>query len=117
MDVPFPASVKANVKLKSDRGNIYSDFDIDVDKSQPKINRSTQLGMYRVTVDDWVYGKINNGDPEVMMKGMQGSIYVRKGNKDLLNRWVTQSGQPVQRWQATKAEGLRLYKNFLPNPR
>jgi len=78
VDVTFPASVKANVKLKSDMGDVYSDFDIDVDKSQPKATRSNQSGMYRVTVDDWVYGKINSGGPEVMMKTMQGSIYVRK---------------------------------------
>ncbi|RYF58486.1 MAG: hypothetical protein EOO39_34200, partial [Cytophagaceae bacterium] len=56
VDVTFPASVKANVKLKSDMGDVYSDFDIDVDKSQPKATRSSQSGMYRVTVDDWVYG-------------------------------------------------------------
>ncbi|HEX9957124.1 MAG TPA: DUF4097 family beta strand repeat-containing protein [Fibrella sp.] len=78
VDVTFPASVKANVKLKSDMGDIYSDFDIDVDKNQPKATRSSQSGMYRVAIDDWVYGKINNGGPEVMMKTMQGSIYVRK---------------------------------------
>lgn len=78
VDVTFPTSVKANVKLKSDQGDIFSDFDIDVDKSQPKATRSSQTGMYRVTVDDWVYGKINNGGPEVMMKNMHGSIYVRK---------------------------------------
>ncbi len=78
VDVTFPASVKANFKLKSDRGDIFSDFDIDVDKSQPKATRTSQSGMYRVTVDDWVYGKINNGGSEVMMKTMQGNIYVRK---------------------------------------
>lgn len=78
VDVTFPTSVKANVKLKSDRGDIYSDFDIDVDKGQPKTTRTNQSGMYRVTVDDWVYGKINNGGADVMMKNMNGNIYVRK---------------------------------------
>lgn len=78
VDVTFPASVKANVKMKSDRGDLFSDFDIDVDKAQPKATRSAQSGMYRVTIDDWVYGKINGGGPEVMMKSMQGNIYVRK---------------------------------------
>ena len=78
VDVTFPSSVKANVKLKSDNGDVFTDFDIDVDKSQPKATRTNQSGMYRVTVDDWVYGKINNGGPEVMMKNMQGNIYVRK---------------------------------------
>lgn len=78
VDVTFPASVKANVKMKSDRGDLLSDFEIDVDKNQPKATRSNQAGMYRVTIDDWVYGKINGGGPEVMLKSMQGSIYVRK---------------------------------------
>lgn len=78
VDVTFPASVKANVKLKSDRGDIFSDFDIAIDKKQPQASRNNQSGMYRVTIEDWVYGKINGGGPEVMMKSMNGSIYVRK---------------------------------------
>ena len=78
VDVTFPASVKANVKLKSDRGDIFSDFDIDVDKGQPKTTRTSQNGMYHVKIEDWVYGKINSGGPEVMMKNMNGNIYIRK---------------------------------------
>ncbi|GAB2586236.1 DUF4097 family beta strand repeat-containing protein [Spirosoma areae] len=78
VDVTFPASVKANSKLKSDRGDIYSDFDIDVDKNQPKVSRTSQSGMYQVKIEDWVYGKINGGGPEVMMKNMNGNIYIRK---------------------------------------
>lgn len=78
VDVTFPASVKANSKLKSDRGDIFSDFDIDVDKNQPKVNRTSQSGMYQVKIDEWVYGKINGGGPEVMMKNMNGNIYIRK---------------------------------------
>ncbi|ADB40613.1 DUF4097 family beta strand repeat-containing protein [Spirosoma linguale] len=78
VDVTFPASVKANSKLKSDRGDIYSDFDIDVDKNQPKVSRTNQSGMYQVKIEDWVYGKINGGGPEVMMKNMNGNIYIRK---------------------------------------
>ena len=70
--------MKANVRIKSDRGNIFSDFDIAIDKKQAQATRSNQSGMYRVTIEDWVYGKINGGGPEVMMKSMNGSIYVRK---------------------------------------
>lgn len=76
--VTFPASVKANLKLKSDRGDVYSDFDMDIEKSQPKPTRSNESGWYRVTVDDWVNAKLNGGGPEVMMKNMNGNIYVRK---------------------------------------
>ena len=78
VDLTLPTSAKASVKIKSDQGDIYSDFDIDIDKSQPKVNRTNQSGMYRVSVDDWVQGKINGGGPEIMMKNMHGNIYVRK---------------------------------------
>ncbi|MFD2935917.1 DUF4097 family beta strand repeat-containing protein [Spirosoma flavum] len=78
VDVTFPATTKINVKLKSDQGEIFTDFDIDVDKSQPKVNRSSQNGMYRVNVEDWVQGKVNGGGREIMMKNMHGNIYIRK---------------------------------------
>ena len=78
VDVTFPASAKMNVKLKSDRGDMFSDFDIDIDKGQSKVNRTNQNGMYRVSIDDWVQGKINGGGREIMMKNMNGNIYVRK---------------------------------------
>ncbi|MGA0559518.1 DUF4097 family beta strand repeat-containing protein [Larkinella sp. VNQ87] len=78
VDVTFPANAKFNVKLKSDRGDIYSDFDVDVDKSQPNASRSAKDGMYKVSIDDWVQGKVNGGGREVMMKNMHGNIYIRK---------------------------------------
>ncbi len=78
VDVSFPPSAKANLKLKSDRGEIFTDFDIDIDKSEPKIDRSNHAGMYQLKLEDWVIGKINGGGPEVLMKNMDGNIYVRK---------------------------------------
>jgi hypothetical protein len=78
IDVLFPADIKANVKLKSDRGEMYSDFDIAVDKTQPKVEKNTEEHYYSVKIEDWVYGKINGGGPEMLMKTMQGDIYIRK---------------------------------------
>ncbi|AXE20681.1 hypothetical protein DR864_24575 [Runella rosea] len=78
VDVTFPPSAKFDVKLKSDRGEIYSDFDVDVDKTQPKANRVSKDGMYKVSVDDWIQGKVNGGGSEIMMKNMHGNIYIRK---------------------------------------
>lgn len=79
--VTLPADTKANLKLKSDMGEVYSDFDIDIDKTLPKIDRTNEQGMYKIKKDDWVYGKINGGGPEIMMKNMQGNIYVKKAIK------------------------------------
>ncbi|WP_221392316.1 DUF4097 family beta strand repeat-containing protein [Dyadobacter sp. NIV53] len=78
VDITFPATAKFDVKLKSDRGDVFSDFDIAVEKDKPKANTSGTNGMYKISIEDWVKGKVNGGGSEVMMKNMNGNIYVRK---------------------------------------
>jgi hypothetical protein len=81
VSVTLPADTKANLKLKSDMGDVFTDFDIDIDKTPSKAEKTTEPGMYKIKKDDWVYGKINGGGPEMMMKNMQGNIYVKKAAK------------------------------------
>jgi hypothetical protein len=81
VNVTLPADTKANLKLKSDNGDVFSDFDVDIDKTPAKVDKITEPGMYKIKKDDWVYGKINGGGPEMMMKNMQGDIYVKKAAK------------------------------------
>jgi len=82
INVTFPPSTKANLKMKSDNGDIYSDFDIDIDKTPSKAVTTSEKGLYKITKDDWVYGKMNGGGTEMLLKNMQGDIYVKKaGNK------------------------------------
>jgi hypothetical protein len=81
INVTLPSDTKANLKLKSDNGDVFSDFDIDIDKTPSKVDKTTEPGMYKIKKDDWVYGKINGGGPEMMMKNMQGDIYVKKAGK------------------------------------
>ena len=78
VDVTFPGSVKMSPRMKSDRGEIYSDFDMALEKSQPKVDRSSKSGVYRVSIEEGVSGKINGGGPQVLMKNMYGNIYLRK---------------------------------------
>lgn len=78
VDVTFPATLKANVKLKSDRGDIYTDFDVITSQQKNAVTRSNKAGMYSLKIDDWVYGKIDGGGPEMLMKNMNGNIYIRK---------------------------------------
>lgn len=80
VDITFPANVKANVKLKSDMGEVLTDFDIDVDKTAAKIKQTAdkEKGLYKIQKDEWTYGKINGGGPEIMMKTMHGDVLIRK---------------------------------------
>ena len=81
INVTLPADTKADLKIKSDNGDVFSDFDVDIDKSPAKADKTSEPGMYKIKKDDWVYGKINGGGPEMMMKNMQGNIYVKKAAK------------------------------------
>lgn len=80
VDITFPANLKANVRLKSDRGDIYTDFDVVAEHHKPVVTQKNggRGAMYSLKIEDWVYGKINGGGPEMMMKNMNGNIYIRK---------------------------------------
>ncbi len=84
IDVTFPADLKANVTLSSDRGEVYSDFDVQLQKgpSEPKVEDSRgRGGKYRVRMDSSVRGTINGGGQEIKFKTVQGNIYLRKAGK------------------------------------
>lgn len=78
IDISFPASFKANVKMKSDHGDIYSDFDLQADNSEPVVKTTDKNGRKRYVIDKWVSGKINGGGAQISFKTMNGDIYLRK---------------------------------------
>jgi DUF4097 and DUF4098 domain-containing protein YvlB len=81
IDVTFPADLKANVSLKSDRGDVFSDFDVQMQAaaSQPIVEDSRgHGGKYRVKIDKTVRGTINGGGPELQFTNFNGGIYIRK---------------------------------------
>jgi hypothetical protein len=100
--VTLPATVKANLKLRSDQGDVYTDFDLQLrqDSSDPNPNVSIDLdrprgdnarqrvddarqrvdnARRRVEVDKAIYGSINGGGPDFEMRTFNGNVYVRKG--------------------------------------
>lgn len=80
IDVTFPANIKADVKMRTDNGNVYSDFDVEMQRNVRKVEKSdrNQGSKYRVTLDKDMYGKINGGGPEFQFRTLNGSIYIRE---------------------------------------
>jgi DUF4097 and DUF4098 domain-containing protein YvlB len=81
IDVTFPADLKANVSIRSDQGDVFSDFDVQLKaaSSQPVVEDSRgKGGKYRVKIDKTVHGTINGGGPEIQFRNFQGQIYIRK---------------------------------------
>lgn len=79
IDVTFPAALRADVKMKSDQGDIYSDFDIAVKQAPKKVEEpKRESGRYRISFEKYVYGSINGGGPEFHFKTFNGDIMIRK---------------------------------------
>jgi len=81
IDVTFPADLKANVNIRSDRGDVFSDFDVQLQPVAPQQTVEDgrgKGGKYRVKIDKSVHGTINGGGPELQFTNFQGSIYIRK---------------------------------------
>ena len=80
VDVTLPASLKANVRLRSDNGEIYSDFDIAMDQVKPDIEEQREGGKYRLVVSREMTGRIQGGGPELFLKTFNGDILLRRKN-------------------------------------
>jgi len=78
IDITLPKNTKATIKAKSDNGEIFTDFDMVLEKRKPKVENTSRSDAYRVKIEQWVYGKINGGGSEIMMKSFNGDIIVRE---------------------------------------
>jgi hypothetical protein len=81
IDVTFPATVKANINLTNNQGDVFSDFDVAMIATAPREiveDGRGKGGKYRVKIDKTVRGTINGGGPEFRFKNFNGDIFIRK---------------------------------------
>jgi hypothetical protein len=80
IDVTLPSNTKATLKMKTDRGDIYSNFDIDIKKEdEEKWQKESGQDFTATGWTKWTIGKINGGGPELVFKSLHGDIHIRKG--------------------------------------
>lgn len=79
IDITFPKTIKADIKIKSDRGEVYTDFDINAKPSKAKITtgESKKGNTYQVKVEKWITGAINGGGAEILFKNFNGDVIIR----------------------------------------
>lgn len=78
VDVTLPANARASVILRSDNGEIYSDFDVSLERKPAEVERDSAKGKYRISVGQDLTGKIGGGGPELFLKTFNGDILLRK---------------------------------------
>ncbi|HEX7281275.1 MAG TPA: DUF4097 family beta strand repeat-containing protein [Vicinamibacterales bacterium] len=80
VDVTLPATTKANLRMRSDNGDVYSDFEVQLAASTPVVQESRGTnGRYRINRNRSIVGAINGGGPEFELRTFNSNVYVRKG--------------------------------------
>jgi len=81
VDVTLPAAVKANLKLRSDQGDVYTDFDLQLQREPVRADNNVRRNGSRTEINfnHSVYGSVNGGGPDYEIRTFNGNVYVRKG--------------------------------------
>ena len=81
IDVTLPNNIRANIRMKTDNGDIFSDFDVRLDSGTrftPSASGRQEDGTYHLHFDRTLRGAINGGGPEFQFTSFNGQIYIRK---------------------------------------
>jgi DUF4097 and DUF4098 domain-containing protein YvlB len=89
IDVTLPADTKAALKMKTENGDIFTDFDVTLNpQSAPVVEETKEKGKKskesktvtrrRVRADGNSYGTINGGGPEMQFTTFNGRILIHK---------------------------------------
>jgi hypothetical protein len=76
VDVTLPTGIKANLKLRSDQGDVFTDFDFQVTPAPSGGVRKG--GRFSIDVNRSVYGTVNGGGPDVELRTFHGTVILRK---------------------------------------
>jgi len=75
----LPAAARAEFHLDTARGEITSDFELDIKPSKPLIERKEGRGGVSVRMEDVIVATVNGGGPVIRVKTLNGSIKIAKG--------------------------------------
>lgn len=78
IDVTMPADTKARLKLRNDRGEVYSDFEMKIQAAPQVEQGQRENGRYRVKFERMIFADINGGGPEMSFVTVNGEIKIRQ---------------------------------------
>jgi hypothetical protein len=76
IELYFPEKVNANIKLRSENGDLFSEFGIKPIRRQTEVKKNAGGSVY--SLEDWTVGMLNNGGPEYFVSTFNGNIYLKK---------------------------------------
>jgi Putative adhesin len=78
IEVAFPASLKAALRITGGRGDVWTDFDIVVQPQEAVVERGGGDGRNQVRMERETRVTIGGGGPEIQFKTFNGDITIRK---------------------------------------
>jgi hypothetical protein len=78
VDVTLPPGVDADLRVRTEHGEIYSDFDVELTPEPAQVERDGSRGRYRLTVAKELHGRIGGGGHELFLKSFNGDIVLRR---------------------------------------
>jgi hypothetical protein len=78
VDVTLPADLRASLRMRSDNGEIFSDFDVQLGAPEAKVTQGRSGGRYRLEVQREVRGTVGGGGPEIQLRTFNGDILLRR---------------------------------------
>ena len=79
VDVTLPPDARASLRLKSQEGDVYSDFDLALKAAPVRTEESGKsAGRFHVSIERAALGTINGGGVEMKLETFNGNIYIRK---------------------------------------
>lgn len=78
IEVALPADTKANLKMRSLHGSIWTDFDMAVTGSRPQTTSGGNNAKFEVKFDSTMYATINGGGVEANFSTLNGRIVIKK---------------------------------------
>ena len=78
VDITFPSSVNMTSKIKTSKGDIYTDFEMKTKVQMFDREKDDRDGK-GVKIGGWLYADIGDGGPEFMFTTYHGDIFIKKG--------------------------------------
>ena len=77
IDVTFPGGVDSSTKIKTTKGEIYTDFDLDLKVELTNVESRSGKGT-KIQVGGWLKGDLGSGGAEYMFSSYHGDVIIRK---------------------------------------
>jgi hypothetical protein len=78
VDVTFPANLSATLRINSGRGELLTDFDVEVQPQPAVVERGGEGGRYQVRLERETRAIVGRGGPDIHFKTFNGNITIRK---------------------------------------